>query len=160
MFNSWLHIIALVVYVGAVTSLWLVFLPVLPAVNKHEIRVDLLARGLKFYNPLHIGALGIVLFTGAFQLTELKAAYRQLFAQQFGYDLSVKLLFAFFLVIFSVYQSMGIAHRFVKRQESGATIAPQELDSVIRRLKVANACILLLATITLWLGFRLTISHS
>ena len=160
MLNFWLHIIALIVYVGAVVGLWLILLPALLAVNDHEARVQLLARGLKFYNPLHIGALGIVLFTGAFQLTELKAAYRQLFVQQFGYNLGVKLLFVFFLVIFSVYQAMGIGHRFVRRQESGAAVTPQELNSVIRRLKLANACIIILAGVTLWLGFRLALNHT
>jgi uncharacterized membrane protein len=160
MLNSWLHIIALVVYLGAIIGLWLVLLPTVPDVDDHEIRVRLLARGLKFYNPLHIGALGIILFTGAFQLTELKAAYRELFLQRFGYNLGVKLLFVFLLVIFSVYQSMGIGHRFVKRQDSGAVVTPQELNLVIRRLKIANACIMTLAAITLWLGFHLSLNHS
>ena len=160
MLNTWLHIIALVVYLGAIIGLWLILLPSLPAVDDHEVRAQLLARGLKFYNPLHIGALGVVLFSGAFQLTELKAAYRELFVQQFGYNLAVKLLCVFLLVIFSVYQSMGIAHRFVKRQESGAAVTPQELNSIIRRLKIANACIAALAGVTLWLGFRLALSHS
>jgi len=160
MLNSWLHIIALVVYLGAVIGLWLILLPALPDVDDHEVRVQLLARGLKFYNPLHIGALGIILFTGAFQLTELKAEYRELFVRQFGYNLGIKLLFVFVLVIFSVYQSMGIGHRFVRRQESGAAVTPQELNLVIRRLKFANACIVTLAAITLWLGFRLALNHS
>ena len=160
MLNPWLHIIALMVYLGAVFGLELILLPALPAANDHETRVQLLARGLRFYNPLHIGALGIILFTGAFQLTELKAAYREIFARQFGYDLGVKLIFAFLLVIFSVYQSMGIGHRFVRRQESGAAVTPQELNSVIRRLKFTNACIITLAAITLWLGFRLALNHT
>lgn len=160
MVNSWLHIIALIVYIGAITGLWLILLPALPHASDHEVRVQLLAYSLKFYNPLHIGALGIVLFTGAFQLTELKATYRQLFVQQFGYSLGVKLLFVFLLVIFSVYQSMGIGHRFVRRQQSGAAITPQELKSVIRRLELANACIIILAAITFWLGLRLALNHS
>jgi uncharacterized membrane protein len=160
MLNSWLHIIALIVYIGAITGLWLILLPALPHASDHEVRVQLLAYSLKFYNPLHIGALGIVLFTGAFQLTELKAAYRQLFVQQFGYSLGVKLLFVFLLIIFSVYQSMGISHRFVRRQQGGAAVTPQELKSVIRRLKLASACIIILAAITLWLGLRLALNHS
>jgi uncharacterized membrane protein len=159
MINSWLHILALIVYLGTVMGLWFVLLPSLPATHNHEARVHFLARGLKIYNPLHIGALGIILFTGAFQLTDLKAAYREAFAQQLGYDLGVKLCFAFFLVIFSVYQSMGIGHRFVKRQEVGETITPQELKSVIYRLKAVNGCIIVLAAITLWLGFRLSLNH-
>jgi len=155
MFNSWLHLVALIVYLGAVVGLWAILLPCVAALEKHEDRLNLLARGLKLYNPLQIGALGILLFTGAFQLTELKAAYRELFVQQLGYRLAVKLLFAFLLVIFSVYQSMGIGHRFVRRHEGGDAITPAELDSLTRRLKGAYWCILTLAAITLWLGLRL-----
>lgn len=160
MLNAWLHVIALVVYIGAIIGLWLIFLPTLQELNNHKTKLNLLVRALKFYNPLHIGALGVILFTGALQLTELKAAYRQLFARQFAYILGVKLIFVFFLILFSVYQSMGIGHRFVRKQESGAAVTPQEFDSVIRRLKVASACIIVFAAITLYLGFRLAVQHS
>ena len=118
-------------------------------------KVRFLARALKLYNPIQIGALGILLFTGAFQLTDLKAAYRELFVKQLGYNLGIKLCFAFFLVLFSVYQSMGIAHRFVKRHEAGDTITPQEFGSIIRKLKSSNGLILIFALITLWFGLRL-----
>lgn len=158
MLDSWLHILALIVYLGAIIGLWFIFLPSVQAVNNHDDRVHLLARGLKIYNPLHIGALGVILFTGAFQLTELKAAYREAFAKQVGYTLGVKLFFAFFLVIFSVYQSMGIGHRFAKRHEAKETITPQELQSVIYRLKAVSGCIIVLAAITLWLGLRLSLN--
>jgi uncharacterized membrane protein len=155
MLNSWLHLLALVAYLGAVIGLWAMLLPSLAVIEQHEDRVRFLARGLKFYNPLQVGALGILLFTGAFQLTELKAAYREMFIKQFGYSLGIKLLLAFFLVIFSVYQSMGIGHRFVKRHEGGDAVTPRELDSIIYRLKGVNWCIMILAAITLWLGLRL-----
>jgi hypothetical protein len=130
-------------------------LPVASTLERHESKLEFLARGLKLYNPLQVGALGILLFTGAFQLTDLKAAYRELFVKQLGYTLGLKLLFAFFLVIFSVYQSMAIGHRFVKRYEGGDTVTRDELDSIVRRLKSSNGLILILALITLWLGLRL-----
>jgi uncharacterized membrane protein len=155
MLNAWLHLIALIVYLGAIGGLWLLLLPSLAVIDKHETKVAFLARGLKFYNPLQVGALGILLFTGAFQLTELKAIYREAFLKQLGYDLSMKLVFAFLLVIFSVYQAMGIGHRFVKRHEGGESVTAQELDSVIRRLRSSNWCILFFALITLWFGFQL-----
>ena len=155
MLNAWLHLIALVVYLGAIMGLSLMLLPAMSAIDKHEDKVGFLARALKFHNPLQVGALGILLFSGAFQLTELKAAYRELFVKQLGYDLGIKLLFAFFLVIVSVYQSMGIGHRFVRRYEGGESVTPLELDSVTRRLRSSNWCILLLAVITLWFGLRL-----
>jgi uncharacterized membrane protein len=155
MLNSWLHIIALIVYLGSIVGLGVMLLPTVSTLASHQDRVRFLARGLKFYNPLQVGALGVLLFTGAFQLTDLKAAYRELFVQQLGYDLGVKLLVAFFLVIFSVYQSMGIAHRFVKRHENNEAITVQEWDSIIGKLKSSNGVILVLALITLWLGLRL-----
>jgi uncharacterized membrane protein len=155
MFNTWLHVIALIAYLGAVIGLAAVLLPSLRMVENHQDKVHFLARGLKLYNPLQVGALGIVLFSGAFQLTQLKAIYRETFVAELGYGLAIKLTFAFLLVIFSVYQAMGIGHRFVKRHELGESVTPQELDSVIRRLKGAHWLILLFAVITLWLGLRL-----
>jgi uncharacterized membrane protein len=156
MLYSWLHLIALIVYLGAVLGFWLMLLPSVSVVQKHEDKVQLLARGLKFYNPLQVGALGIILFSGAFQLTELKAVYRETFVKELGYVLFVKLSFAFLLVIFSVYQALGIGHRFVRRLEGGDTVTIEQFNSILRRLKSANWCILLLAVITLWLGLRMT----
>lgn len=155
MLNSWLHLVALVVYLGAVLGFWLVLLPAVSNVDGREHRTRLLARGLKFYNPLQIGALGILLFSGAFQLTELKAAYRETFIQQLGVALAIKLSLAFLVVLFSVYQSMGIGHRFVKRYEGGEPITEQELELVRRRLTRANWLIVPLAVMTVWYGLRL-----
>jgi hypothetical protein len=88
-------------------------------------------------------------------LTDLKAAYRELFVKQVGYDLGIKLFVAFFLVIVSIYQSMGIGHRFVRRYEGGDMVTPQEFAALLYKLKSSNALVLLLALITLWFGLRL-----
>src|SRR5262245_32287017 len=155
MLFSWLHLIALIVYFGAVVGFWLMLLPAAAILDKHDDKLRYLARALKFYNPLQVGALGIVLFSGAFQLTELKAAYRETFIRQIGFNLGIKLSFAFILVLFSVYQALGIGHRLVKRIEGGAEVKPAELTSIIRRLRGANWLIIICAVITLWLGMRL-----
>lgn len=155
MLTSWVHIVALVVYLGAVLGFWFILLPAVSALRYHEDKALLLARGLKFYNPLQVGALGILLFSGAFQLTELKAAYRETFVQQLGYQLGVKLALAFLVVLISVYQSMGIGHRFVKRYDGGVAVTAQDLDSVMRRLMGANWLIVPLTLITLWFGLKL-----
>ena len=155
MLNFWLHLIALAVYLGGVVGLGTMLLPVNSTLENHKAKVQFLARALKLYNPIQIGALGVLLFTGAFQLTDLKAAYRELFVKQLGYNLGIKLFVVFFLVLFSVYQSMGIAHRFVKRQEGADMITSQEFGSIIRKLKTSNGLILILALITLWFGLRL-----
>ena len=155
MLNAWLHVIALTVYLGAVAALWVMLLPAASALNEPHNRAQFLIRGLKFYNPVQIGALGILLFTGAFQLTDLKAAYRELFVKQLGYNLGIKLGVVFFLVLFSVYQCMRIAHRAVRRHESGARLSAVEIDLTIRKLKSLNWLILILALVSTWLGLRL-----
>lgn len=155
MIYSWLHLIALIVYLGAVIGFWLMLLPSVAILEKHDEKLRFLARGLKFYNPLQVGALGIILFTGAFQLTEIKAAYREMFFKHLAYNLGIKLLFAFLLVIVSVYQALGVGHRFVKRVEGGGEVKPEELASIIRRLTSANWLMLIFAAITLWFGLRL-----
>jgi uncharacterized membrane protein len=155
MFYAWLHLIALIVYLGAISGLAFILLPSISAIEQHEVRLRLLTRGLRLYNPLQIGALGILIFTGAFQLTELKAVYRELFVQQLGYALAVKLAFAFLLVIVSVYQAMALGHRFVRQQEGGEAVTPQQLNSLLQRLNGTNACLLVMGVITLWLGLQL-----
>ena len=155
MLNPWLHLLSLTAFLGALIGLWLILLPALSAVQQHGQKVELLARGLKFYNPLQIGALGIVLLSGAFQLTELKAAYREMFITQWGSTLGPKLILSFFLILFSVYQSMGLGHRFVKRHEGGEAISPEELSTIIRRLRISSWLLLLLALVTLWVGLGL-----
>ena len=155
MFYSWLHVIALMVYLGAIIGFWLMLLPAVATLEKHDEKVRYFVRGLKFYNPLQVGSLGIILFTGAFQLTELKAAYRETFIEFVAYKLSIKLLFAFLLVMFSVYQALGIGHRFVRRSEGGEGVTPEQLRSIISRMTGANWCILVFSVITLWLGLRL-----
>jgi uncharacterized membrane protein len=155
MFYSWLHLIALVVYLGAIIGFWLMLLPAVAVLEKHDEKVRYFVRGLKFYNPLQVGSLGIILFSGAFQLTELKAAYRETFIEFVAYKLSIKLLFAFLLVMFSVYQALGIGHRLVRRIEGGDGITPEQLRSIISRMTSANWFILLFAVITLWLGLKL-----
>ncbi len=156
MLNAWLHVVSLVVYFGAVFGFWFVLLPVVSGLSSHRDKTQLLARGLKFYNPLQVGALGILLFSGAFQLTELKAAYRETFVQQLGFQLAIKLTLVFMVVLFSVYQSMGVGHRFVKRHEAGELFTEQELQSVLKRLTAANWLIVPFALAAVWFGLRLT----
>ena len=155
MLLSWLHLISLAVYLGSLVGLWVMVLPVLSAIQNHEERIKMVARSLKLYNPVQTASLGVLILSGAFQLTDLKAAYRELFLRELGLTLAVKLLLSFFLIVFSTYQSMAVAHRFVRRSEQGESFSPRELQSVTRRLKTSTLAILLLTMIIVWLGVQL-----
>ncbi|MGH7772638.1 MAG: hypothetical protein ACREQA_10435 [Candidatus Binatia bacterium] len=152
MLTSWLHLISLAAFLGSVIGLWLVLLPSLSVIKSHEGQLKLLARSLKLYNPLQTGALGLLVLSGAFQITELKATYRELFIKQLGVMLALKLALSFVLIVLSTYQSMAVAHRFVRRYEGGEALSPQDLQLVARRLRISTHAILLLAFMTALVG--------
>ena len=126
MFLVWLHLLALVVFLGSLVCLWVLVLSPLPTIDSQKDRLAFLTRSLKIYNPLQIGALGVLLMTGAFRLTALKASYGAHFADLFGATLAFKLALAFLVIIFSTYQCMGIGLRFVRAAEQPEGGAAQQ----------------------------------
>lgn len=155
MLSSWLHLLAFAAYVGSVIGLWVFLLPKLSTTEDPQQKLRFLASSLKIYNPVQTGALGLLVMSGAFQLTHLKETYRELFLKQVGFTLSLKLTLSFLLVMVSVYQAMGVGHRFVRRHETGDPFSSRDLQSIIRRLQVLAAAMLLLVLMTAWLGFSL-----
>lgn len=155
MLTSWFHVTSLVIYFGSLVGLGLILIPAFSAIEDHERRATLLVRALRLYNPLQIGVLGVLVVSGAFQLTELKSAHREFFLKEVGWTLAWKLAAAFVLILLSTYQSMGVAHRFVRRYEGGERPSPHQLQSLLQRLKVSTWAILCLGLIAAWLGLRL-----
>jgi uncharacterized membrane protein len=151
---SWVHLIALAVFVGVAVGLRAVLLPAAASLAPPAGR-ELLVRGLKLYSPVQIGALGVLILSGAFQLTDYKDAYRDLLAQELGATLAYKLLASFVLVLLATYQTMGLAHRLVRRHESGERLADAEIASLTRRMAALTAPILAAAFVAALLGVGL-----
>ena len=72
-FTRWVHLLAVAVYLGATLAVALVFLPAMEAVEDAALQRRLLARGLRPYNVLSVGALGVLVISGASGLTDMKA---------------------------------------------------------------------------------------
>ncbi|MCZ6546594.1 MAG: hypothetical protein O6837_00550 [Deltaproteobacteria bacterium] len=155
MLNSWLHHLALAVYLGSLGGLWVLILSSLPMIRNQSEQIEFLARILKVYNPLLIGALGFLVLTGAFQVTDLKASYRELFTKELGATLSLKLILSFVIIILSTYQTMGVALRFVRRWESKDSIQFKEFQSIAHRLRGSTIILVFLTLITAVVGIRI-----
>ncbi|MBI4523659.1 MAG: hypothetical protein HY695_07600 [Deltaproteobacteria bacterium] len=155
MLSTWLHFTALAVYLSALIGIGWVLFKAVSVVNSDRTQISLLVRSLKIYNPVQTGALGLLILSGAFQLTDLKAAYRENFIKELGGMLELKLFFAFILIMLSTFQSMGVAHRFVKRCEGGEACTTGDVRSVVRRLRISTLCILGCAAITFWFALHL-----
>ncbi|MFQ5851599.1 MAG: hypothetical protein ACE5JU_13580 [Candidatus Binatia bacterium] len=136
-------------------GLWTFLLPALSVIKSEKVQIQFFARGLKIYNPLQTSALGLLVLTGALQLTDLKATYRESFARELGAVLSIKLILSFVMIMLTTYQSMAVAHRFVRRCEEHGVTSLQDLQPVTHRLRGSTLLIFLLTLITALVSLRI-----
>jgi hypothetical protein len=158
-FDLWLHLLALATYGGATLAVVALLLPAVNGIADPAARRAALARGLRVYDPLAIAALGVLIMTGAFNLTAYKDALRGEFFARVGWLLAWKLVLAFAVVMVGTYTTFGLAHRIVRSDALEDPVDPAWLDGMSRRL--AYACILavLLLALTAWLGLELGHAH-
>ena len=151
----WLHVLGLVAYGGATLALVLMVLPAATAEADPAARRAFLARALKVYDPLAIAALGVVVMTGASNLTSYKAAMRGEFFQRVGWLLVWKLVLAFVVIMVGTYITFGLGHRIVRTELFGDPVDATWLASMTKRLSYACVLSLLLLAVTAWLGLAL-----
>src|SRR5437867_7223743 len=96
--TRWIHLLALATYFGTTLGLALQLLPAAEAVDDPALQRRLLARGLRPYNVLSIGALGVLVLSGASSLTEWKALLGRDFARLL-WRLVAKLSLTFALIL-------------------------------------------------------------
>jgi uncharacterized membrane protein len=153
--TRWIHVLALASYFGATLALVLVFLPAAEAVDDPAQQRRLLARGLRPYNVLSVGALGVLVISGASALTDLKARYGAAYTHLL-WPLVWKLGLTFLLINAGTYISFGLAHRLVRAELGQLPVEAEKQAGMIRRMRSAAWLALGLAAWTTWVGLRLT----
>ena len=151
--TRWVHLVAVAVYLGATLAVALVFLPAMETVEDPALQRRLLARGLRPYNVLSVGALGVLVISGASGLTDMKAMlgreWRPLWL------LVEKLSLTFVLINVATYLSFGLAHRLVRAELGQLPVEPGKQAGMIRRMRQAAWVGVALAAWTVWVGVRL-----
>src|ERR671936_567235 len=153
--TRWVHLLGVAVYLGTTLAVALVFLPAMEAVEDPALQRRLLARGLRPYNVLSVGALGVLVISGASGVTDLKA----LLGPEFGrllWRLVGKLSLTFVLINVATYFSFGLAHRLVRAELGQLPVEAEKQAGMIRRMRVAAWLGVGLAAATAWAGLRLT----
>jgi len=148
------HLLAQAVYVGTTLALVLVLLPAAESIEDPALQRRVLARGLRPYNVLSVGALGVLVISGASALTELKAS----FGRDYGrllWPLAGKLALTFLLIQVATYLSFGLAHRLVRAETGYLPVEVERQHAMIRRMRGAAWFALALAIWTTWVGVRL-----
>ncbi len=152
--TRWIHVLALAVYAGATLDLVLVFLPAVDALDDPALRRRVLARGLRPYNVLSVGALGLLVLSGASMLTDLKGLLGRDFARLL-WPLAGKLALSFVLIQVGTYLAFGLAHRLVRAEQGRLPIEPERQASIVRRMRWTAWVALVLAAWTAWVGLGL-----
>jgi uncharacterized membrane protein len=154
-FDLWLHLLGLAAYGGATLALLLMVLPATNALPDPAARRTFLARALRVYDPLAIAALGVLIMTGAFNLTAYKEAMRGEFFARMGWLLVYKLILAFLVVMTGTYITFGLGHRIVRTEMAQEPVDAAWLATMSQRLSYACVLSLILTAVTIWLGIGL-----
>jgi uncharacterized membrane protein len=152
--THWIHLLAMGVYLGTTLAVALFFLPAAEAVDDPALQRRVLARGLRLYNVLSVGALGVLVISGASGLTDLKALLRADFGRLL-WPLVGKLSLAFVLINVATYLSFGLAHRLVRAELGQLPVEAEKQAGMIRRMRAAAWLGVVLAAWTTWAGIRL-----
>jgi len=152
--TRWIHVLALAVYLGTTLAVVLVFLPAVEAVDDPALQRRLLARGLRPYNVASVGALGVLVISGASALTDWKAALGPEFGRLL-WRLVTKLSLTFVLINVATYFSFGLAHRLVRAELGQLPVDPDQQAAMIRRMRATAWIGVALAAWTAWVGLRL-----
>jgi len=149
--DRWLHMVGLATYAGSTLALLVVILPSARRVDDPAAQRALLARWLNPYNLLSIGALLVLLLSGASAVTDLKAALGRDFARLVPW-LALKLSLSFLLIFTATWLSFGLAHRLVRAERMGDPVDPAWQASLLARLRGVAWFALGLAAATAWVG--------
>jgi hypothetical protein len=152
--TRWIHVLALAGYFGTTLALVLVFLPAAESIDDPALQRRLLARGLRPYNVLSIGALGVLVISGASALTDLKARYGPAYTHLL-WPLVAKLGLTFLLINVATYVSFGLAHRLVRAELGQLPVEADKQAGMIRRMRGGAWLALGLAAWTTWVGLGL-----
>jgi uncharacterized membrane protein len=152
--THWIHLLAVAVYLGATLAVALVFLPAMEAVEDPVLQRRLLAHGLRPYNVLSVGALGVLVISGASGLTDLKATMGPEFGRLL-WRLVGKLSLTFLLINVATYFSFGLAHRLVRAELGQLPVEAEKQAGMVRRMRAAAWMGVGLAAWTVWVGMGL-----
>jgi len=140
------HLAALGLYVATCLYLLLVLLPSAAFAKDARVQRRRLAAGFRILNPAAIGALGVLLVTGASRLTDIKATLGPAFFAQVGRPLAVKLTLAFFVINVATYVAFGCGLRLVRAEQGDLPIDAPWQRRMLVRVGVAT-CIALALTL-------------
>jgi hypothetical protein len=152
--TRFVHLLALATYLGTTLAMVTVFFPAVSSLDDASLQRRVLAKGLRPYNMLSVGALGVLIVSGASALTDLKVQYGPEYARLL-WPLVGKLGLTFLLTMVGTWVSFGLAHRLVRAEMGQLPIEEARQRGMLRRMIGGCWLGVALAVWTSWVGLRL-----
>jgi hypothetical protein len=152
--TRFVHVLALATYLGSTLAIVTVFLPAVGVLDDVALQRRVLAKGLRPYNVLSVGALGVLIMSGASALTDLKVHFGADYARLL-WPLVGKLGLTFLLTMVGTYVSFGLAHRLVRAEMGQLPVDVEQQRGMVRRMAGACWLAIALAAWTSWVGLGL-----
>jgi hypothetical protein len=152
--TRWIHLLATAGYLGSTLALALVVVPAVQAIADPALQRRVLARALRPYNVLSVGALGVLVISGASGLTDMKVGLRADYGRLL-WPLVGKLTLAFLLINVATYLSFGLAHRLVRAELGQLPVEAERQAGIVRRMRATAWVGVVLAAWASWVGMGL-----
>lgn len=160
MLLAFLHIVAVVVYLGGTVFLGAVLIPVLRRRGLESEGLHVLAGVIRIFHPVSLASLGVLVLTGAVALTPLKETLGPEYVPRLFGVLALKLLLVFILVLVGSYQYFALGPRLLKAlPPDGETPGEDAFTKgiqLVRRLQRWNLVALALGAAIVYLGLQMS----
>lgn len=154
-FMIWLHLMGIVISLGAGLLLVLGIYPAAKKLGDDEARFQMLAGILKYFHPLYLFGICLTFMTGAIGLTSLKIGLGGTYYEQVGGVLMQKFGMTMLIFLIASMQCFGQGLK-VTRMANG--VIPADLPTkqrYLRKIHRATSINIVLIAITLYIGLQL-----
>ena len=160
MFLTYLHTVAVVIYLGGSVFLGAVLIPALRRRGLDTEGLNILAGVIRIFHPLSLASLGLAVLTGAITLTPFKETLGPEYVPRLFGILALKLLLVFVLVLVSCFAFFALGPRLLRAlpgpdEKLDADSAGKGLQLVhgLQRVHLAAAT---LGAVIVYLGLRMS----
>ena len=141
---AYLHLVSALIYVGGMVFTGGLLISSARRLRDVESTLQAISQVIKIVHPVLLGALGLLIMTGAAMLTNLKATLgSRYFSQLFG-TLGPKLLVVFILALLNTYQffrlGLPLTRSLTEAAEGPVAISQERMAAMLTLVGRLQAC--------------------
>lgn len=152
------HLVPWTIAMGAAFYFAFVAVPLSNKFLQGEARLNFLRRNVKYYSPLFLLAMSMMVVTGAWRLTDYKIIFGTGYFSEVSTVLIIKMAIFMVIYILACYQSFGLGLRITGQGEKAMEdkVEADLVDRAILKMRMISIVNLILMTGTAYVGLMLS----